>query len=420
MGTIVQHPLPDLEARPTSAEQYHSEIEKVGGGLTASLKRVLAELPGAPLRPQELARKLKLNKDLTSRLLRALSEQDPLVAMHLMPGPEPLRRVLRAAARFDVSPDALGAAHRAVAEFETLLRDHLGSRAALDAMIGVSLPDARTRFETFHKQAVHRSMSCLKGVVARAHVLSAMLFPGEEPDAVAAVMILGLYGLRRLRPGVPVQFYSAVKGAGAHRLYSLGGDPTRAEGASFLLSEFSSCGPYVQQAQDGNNMVYALQADAVGPHCAVDIVTGEIWRGVYHQFQTKDPPRTSGFTADIDIPAESLTFDVRVHRDVWPSVAPQLVLYDTAIRGTANPNDRSRDRDRLDLAEKIDVLDHVAARRISEVSSYPRLIAHACRRIGYAEDAFRCYRCRVKYPLYGSQICMAFLPPQKPGVAAQV
>src|SRR5688572_26194054 len=119
----------DAAKRPSSAEQYHDEIETIGGALTESLKRVVAGLPGSPLRPQELARKLKLNKDLTSRLLRALSEQDRLVAMHLMPGPEPLRRLLRAAAKHDVPAEALGEAHRAVAEFETLLRDHLGGRA---------------------------------------------------------------------------------------------------------------------------------------------------------------------------------------------------------------------------------------------------------------------------------------------------
>jgi hypothetical protein len=183
-----------LNRRPVSAEQYHHEIESVSQALSATLKHVLTELPGAPLRPQALARKLKLNKDLTSRLLRALVEQDPLVAMHLMPGPEPLRRLVRAAARFDVAGEALATAERAIAEFETLLRDHLGSRAALDAMIGVALPDARERFEMLHKQAVYRSMSCLKGVVARTHVLSAMLFPGEGENDVAAVMILGLFG----------------------------------------------------------------------------------------------------------------------------------------------------------------------------------------------------------------------------------
>jgi hypothetical protein len=408
--------MPGIVKRPVSAEQYHSEIESIGAGLTESLKRVVAGLPGSPLRPQELARKLKLNKDLSSRLLRALSEQDRLVAMHLMPGPEPLHRFLRAAARFDLPDAVLGAADRAVGDYEALLRDHLGSRAALDAIIGVSLPDARERFETFHKQAVHRSMSCLKGVVARTHVLSAMLFPGDAPDAVGAVMILGLFGLRRLRPGVPVQFYSAVTGVreGTHQLYSLSGDPADLANASCLLPEFSSCGPHIQQAQAGNNMVYSLHGDAIGPHCAVDIVTGEIWRGVYHRYQTKDPPRSSGFTADIDIPAESLIFDVRVHRDVYPNVAPELLLYDTAIRGIANPNDRSRDRDRLDLAEKIEQIGHTAARRIADVPNYPRLIAYACERIGFSEDEFRCYRCRVKYPLYGSQTCMAFLPPPKP------
>ena len=411
-----------LIRRPVSAEQYHDEIESVSQALSASLKRVLTDLPGAPLRPQELARKLKLNKDLSSRLLRALAEQDPLVAMHQMPGPEPLRRLVRAAARFDVSGEVLATAQRAIAEYETLLRDHLGSRAELDAMIGIALPDARQRFEVFHKQAVYRSMSCLKGVVARTHVLSAMLFPGERDDDVAAVMILGLFGLRRLRPGVPVQFYSAVSGVevGTHRIVSLGGDAAASADASCLLPAFSSCGPHVQQTRDGNNMVYSLQADAVGPHCAVDIVTGEVWHGVYHRYQAPgQPSRMSGFTADIDIPVESLTFDVRVHRDVWSSAAPKLVLYDTAIRGIANPNDRARDRDRLDLAEQIDPLGTSAARRIPEVPVYPRLISETCRTIGFDEGAFRCYRCRVKYPLYGSQICMTFLPPPKPTVAGE-
>ena len=245
-----------------------------------------------------------------------------------------------------------------------------------------------------------------------------MLFPGDAPDAVSAVMILGLFGLRRLRPGVPVQFYSAVSGVreGARQLCSLNGDRAADDDPSCLVPEFSSCGPHVQQAQDGNRMVYSLQADAIGPHCAADVVTAEVWHGVYHTHQTTEPPRTSGFTADIDIPAESLVFDVRVHHDVWPNVAPQLVIYDTAIRGIANPNDRSRDRDRLDLAEKIDLIDHSAARRIAEVPNYPRLIAHTCRRIGYDEEQFRCYRCRVKYPLYGSQICMTFMPPRNPSV----
>ena len=105
----------------------------------------------------------------------------------------------------------------------------------------------------------------------------------------------------------------------------------------------------------------------------------------------------------------------RLHREVWPDVAPKLVIYDTATRGTANPNDRSRDRDRLDLAEKIDLIDHTAARRIAEVPNYPRLIRYTCERIGHSEEEFRCYRCRVKYPLYGSQICMTFLPPREPG-----
>jgi hypothetical protein len=40
------------------------------------------------------------------------------------------------------------------------------------------------------------------------------------------------------------------------------------------------------------------------------------------------------------------------------------------------------------------------------------LIRDVCRRLRWDEMAFRGYRCRVDYPIYGSQIAMAFKPPE--------
>jgi hypothetical protein len=115
------------------------------------------------------------------------------------------------------------------------------------------------------------------------------------------------------------------------------------------------------------------------------------------------------------MPTQTLILDVLLHEDVWPGCEPELVVYDTVVRGVANPNDASRNFDRLDVAESIEFLGRGAANFwAAEVEDYPRLIEYACGKLGWDAEKFRGYRCRIRYPIYGSQVCMSFTPPPAP------
>ena len=159
--------MPNIKSEiETNAERDSLEItvSAVGTQLVESLSRVLGDVPGAPYRPQQLAKHLVLNKDLTSRLVRALKKRDPIAAIHVMPGPVPLRRVLTSAQKAGVSKDVVAKASSAIEAFDHLIRSEFGARADLDAAISASHPDARERHESTAKQAAFRGAAGIRGI----------------------------------------------------------------------------------------------------------------------------------------------------------------------------------------------------------------------------------------------------------------
>ena len=83
----------------------------------------------------------------------------------------------------------------------------------------------------------------------------------------------------------------------------------------------------------------------------------------------------------------------------------------------ANPNDASRDMNKLDIREYIGFLGWgVSQCRLAEVQRYVEMLRFACAKLGFPPEEFRCYRCRIDYPVYGSQVSMVFKRPFGPGV----
>ena len=52
--------------------------------------------------------------------------------------------------------------------------------------------------------------------------------------------------------------------------------------------------------------------------------------------------------------------------------------------------------------------------RSAEVPWYPELLQTVCGKLGWDAGGFRGYRCRIEYPIYGSQVVMAFPAPVRP------
>ncbi len=396
--------------------RLETRIAGLGESLAARVARLIAAVPGNPQGPVNLARAIGVDKVLASRVLRAASNKDPIAVLQMMPGPEPLRRLAIAAGRKGVSSELVEELQEAVDQFDELIRNEAGDRSALDAILSAWLPEARAEFELRRKQAAFRAMSQLKGQAAETFLSSVFMHPSSDGDHIDIVWLIGLLGMQRLRPGIVVKFATRrVSGEKAPR------KPCTLDGVSvegldgLRLDQFCSTPATKLQVHPVNEVVhYTLAQDGFGPHSAADLVFAEVNFAEIPRYVPAEKKRKRHVFAEITTPSRLLVFDALVHEDVFGGADPSLHIYDTAFEGIADVNDPSRDIDRMDLVESIQPLGRgIGKYRVSEVPWYSDLLKLVCTKLNWDGERFRAFRCRIDYPIYGSQVAMAFetIPP---------
>jgi hypothetical protein len=399
--------------------RLETRVAALGEELANRVAKLVAAIPGNPQGPVHLARAIGVDKVLASRVLRAAASKDPVAVLQMMPGPEPLRRLAQAAQKKGVSGALVSGLQEAVDQFDELIRSEAGDRSALDAILASWLPEARQEFELRRKQAVFRALSQLRGQAVDTNLSTVLLHPSRDGQHIDVVWIIGLLGLQRLRPGSAIKFATRrISGEQAPRRPSTL-DGVAVEGYDGLrLDEFCSKPPAELEVQRIGDVVhYTLPDSGFGPRSATDLVFAEVNFAELPRFVPAELKRKRHVFAEVSIPSKLLIFDALVHEDLL-SGDPSLFIYDTSFEGVADVNDRTRDIDRLDLSESIQPLGRGIARvRASEVPWYAQLLSTVCNKLSWTGDSFRTYRCRIDYPLYGSQVALAFdtiAPPTSP------
>ncbi len=410
-------PTPDAPTtRPIASESIEVRFSRAGESLLQGLTRVIEQVPGSDAGPQRLAGELGVDKVLASRLLKALRSPDAMSVLHRAPGPEPLRRVLKASAKHGVDPALIAQAALAVDNFEELIRSEIGDRSALEAILSAWVPEARREFELRRKQAAFRAMSQLKGAQAEVYAETAIFAPSTDHEHIDVVWIKCLVNLQRLRPGVRIKFTSrrAVESGDSRLPRSLSGNPIERATDATLADYSSAPTPELTPVRAGEMMHYLLEGDGFGSAHATTLVTCEVNRAEIPRY-VDDPARKAWASSDINIPSRRLQFDILVHEDLYPGAHPELLVYDTAINGQADINDRQRDIDRLDLLEQVEHLGKGMDRFASSLVPRSRtLLSEVFETLGYDPSKTRGYRVVSDYPIYGSQYAMCFPTQQRP------
>lgn len=402
-------------SRPTVPDEeldLEARISEVGHALGASLNALLDDLPDGRSGPQRLAQSLGLDKVLASRLLKAARAKDPMAVAFHLPGPEPMRRFLRAAAKKGGNEVLVETSGEAIDSFQDLIREEIGDRSSLDTIISAWLPDARTEFELRRKQALYKSMSQLKGASVDTTLATVFLHPSDVEGRIDLVWVLGLLGVRRLRPGAAIKLSSRrqIQEDGSVRR------PTTLDGRavedlqSLRLDAFCDAPPARLDVRRVGDVVHYLLAEGgYGKRHVHDLLLAELNRG--EMPSTPAPGRRGYVFAEVTTPSKSLLFDVLVHEDLYPGLSPELLLYDTSSDGVVDANDPTREIDRLDLAESIAPLGRGRQRlRVPDLPAYMELVTHVEESLGWRLDDFRTFRCRIEYPLHGAQVVAAFDP----------
>jgi hypothetical protein len=405
--------MPDLSPASTDLA---IQLARLGGELRAALLAVLAAIPEATQGPQRLGAALGLDKVFAHRLLKAVRADDPLAVLQHAPGPDPLTRFLRAARRRGASAESIVLATAAVDRFRAVLREEVGDRSRLDALLSSWLPQSRGEFEVRRKQAVFKAQSQLLGVSAKTNLATVLLHPSADGERIDVVWLVGLYGLQRLRAGARTKlatrrFVAAAPGSTADRRpTTLEGE--RVEGLEGLrLDRFCGAEPAeLEVRRTGEVVHYLLGGEGLGRKAKCDLLIAEVNRA--EMPRTPAAGRRPYVFAEVSTPTQLLVFDVLVHHDLYPGAAPELATYDTAFDGVVDVNDPTRAIDRLDVHDTLEVLGPGVGRLpVPEVPRHAELYAHVLASLGWDPDALRAVRTRIDYPLYGSQVVVSFAPP---------
>ncbi len=408
--------LPAPELRPGASSALESRIAQAGSELVDALNRLLEGVPEAEQGPQRLAKRLGVDKVLTSRLLKAVRSDDPMYAIHRMPGPEPLRRVVKASAKAGASADVIESASGAVDRFDRLIRVDVGDRSALEALLSAWVPEARREFELRRKQAAFRAMSQIKGTAADLYAEAAMLWPSTDGEHVDVVWIKMVLGLHRLRPGVRVRLSSmrSVESPTTRRPSNLDGEPIDRLGAA-VMDEFSTApAEAINTIHAGEQIHYLLSESAFGAERGIDLCTCEVNLTELPRYIPAERNRKAWFSSELALPAKRHQFDCFVHPELFRGATPTLRLFDTAIHGLVDVNDPMTPIDELELSETLQPLGRGIGRaRATGVPHYHRLLTLVCEKLNRSGDELIGHRCDVAYPLYGTQMTMVFdtVPP---------
>jgi hypothetical protein len=393
-----------------SGPALETEIILIGSALVSTLQALVDAIPTAGSGPVALAAALGQDKVFASRLLKSLRAGDAIASLYFMPGPEPLQRGIRAAAKRGVSKLVCQPAMEAATRFEWLIEKQVGDRSLLDSILSAWIPEARAEFELRRKQAAFKAMSQLKGAQAETILATCILAPSREPDLMDVIWVHGLTGLHRVRPGVTVKIASRRMSSEPKARRPMDLDLKEIDGTAAPLVQRFCSQPVppvgVHRVQDA--MFYTLGGDGFGAASAVDVYFAEV-----NLAEIKSNPAavTFGlyFFAEAAVPAKALQFDMVVHDALFNGDQPSLKLHDTVLEGVADVFDARRDLDRFDMLESVQSLGRGPGQlRSTRSPAYAPLMRMVSERLGYDSAAFRSYRCAIDYPIYGSQVSMAF------------
>lgn len=407
--------LPTIAVTPllASAAPAGERVVVVGRMIAAASEAFLEGLR-VPIRTvSDLAKATGVNKDIASRFLTALAKRDPLAVVYYMPGVESLRRLSRGARSRAADSAAVQRFEVAVAAFEELLQDDLGGRHALDAMASAWLPEARERFEAASRQMAFRAAANLRGLECRTLINSALFHPGADPQRYDTVNIQGLIGMQRLRPAVSLTIatYDRMGDTAGRANYTIDGGRISGEDGSphELLPQFCRGDPLaLHVVRRGSYSAFQLVSNALGAGAANDSYFGVYSPAVYRRWARFEGD-TAAHSEVLEVPTQRLVLDLLLHPEVWPGVEPELLMYDTCVRGTASTNDRARDADRVDMLDSPRMIGKgIECCRIAESPRYLDVLRWTCEQRGWDPSNFRVYRLDSRYPVVGVQYAMAF------------
>lgn len=414
MHTRHDQPASTTATEASSAESFEELAPRVIQQLRAALSTVIEASSGSgPIRrAADLERELGLPTTLAWKVFTTAQSEPPFAKVENIPGPGAMSRFFDAAARRGLQDDLLDAARQAFENFETLVRQHAGTRAAMDSMISGLKNEGSDQIDLHHKRAAFKAYSHIWGVQAQTQLSCFILKPSEtNPACIDAIGLRGLHNLWLLRRNISWVISSSRvcddDGQVRRPVNMQPIDEIDPETPVSLLKDFCSRPfPAFRNVPVQNGLINTvIEPHRIGSQSALTCLLGDILPEANARARDEHN-RVHATHSFIRTPVEVLVHDVLIAPGTFSDIEPRVSVFGDQRSGAPGP---SREGDRLALRESVVHLGQgPSVLRTPDLPRYPDMVTYALEKAGWDARDFAVFRCRVEYPVMPSSVVVEF------------
>ncbi|MCA9310754.1 MAG: hypothetical protein KDA21_06080, partial [Phycisphaerales bacterium] len=307
----------------TGSQRFDEELDHAFQAVRGALTQMLSSVQADPDRPQDIARRFRINKNLAWKLSKIVTVTDPHTIIANIPGVTGMNTILGAFESGGAPAATVDAARSALVDFDRVIEVHVGDRSTLQLVLSSNAPH-KVPQEQLHatRKMAYQGNSAIWGIQARVRFASFFLAPNRDhPSLLDTASLGGLVDVRRLRAdvGTPLFMRFSYNDDGTIRT---GPEPEPIEPGNgqpnpmLLMREFCSTPiPDFRALRDGSYTRFQLAPGPIGNRGRHTWVYGECTRAFASRF--RDENNTVGeHVAPVQIAAEWLLADLQVHRDL--------------------------------------------------------------------------------------------------------
>ena len=385
---------------------------------------IVRSLPGRVTKAADLKKTLGLDYKLSWKLFRIAQCVNPLAAGIHVPSPVGLRNLLKAAGKTGVPAERLDELRQAMGAFDQLVKEHAGDRSSFDAMISV-YGECSGAITPNYRRDSFRANTHIWGMQAKTQVKCGLFCSRSNPDRIDGALINGFVHLRRMRADTRLVISRTLLTDDLGRAMGGARKPLSEEHESNegigLIHEFCSRPlPKLRWITEPDGSVSGeLENTDVGNQGALTVFTGTVMEAAAVRYRSEENWYQE-LNAGLYVPCESLILDMLIQRDMYEAgvVNPQLALFGELSPGASYPAP-AREREMLSVTETPVYLGKgPAAAETEDVPRYTELLHYAFERLGWPQDEFDVYRCRIEYPIIPTTAALRFTLPEKPDQAS--